>query len=56
MLINFNKNEYFLNNKNNEERYVYSLFCEFPKFGNDLIIHSDGAGDIFSNSLLIRRC
>ena len=50
MLINLNKNEYFLNDKNNEECYVFSHFDEFPKFGNDLIIHSDGTGEILSNN------
>ena len=50
MLINLNTNEYFLNNKNNEQCYVYSHFDEFPKFGNDLIINSDGTGEILTNN------
>ena len=49
MLINFDKNEYFLNDNNNEECYVYSHFDEFPKFGNDLIIHANGTGEISQN-------
>ena len=49
MLINFDKNEYFLNDNNNEECYVYSHFDEFPKFGNDLIIHANGTGKISQN-------
>ena len=49
MLINFDKNEYFLNDNNNEECYVYSHFDEFPKFGNDLIIHVNGTGEISQN-------
>ena len=49
MLINFDKNEYFLNDNNNEECYVYSHYDEFPKFGNDLIIHADGTGEISQN-------
>ena len=50
MLINFNQNEYFLIDKNNEECYVYSHFDEFPKFGNDLIIHTNGTGEILTNN------
>ena len=50
MLINFNHNEYFLIDKNNEECYVYSHFDEFPKFGNDLIIHTNGTGEILTNN------
>ena len=50
MLINLNTNEYFLNDKNDEQCYVYSHFDEFPKFGNDLIINSDGTGEIFTNN------
>ena len=50
MLINLNTNEYFLNDKNNEQCYVYSHFDEFPKFGNDLIINSDGTGEILTNN------
>ena len=49
MLINLNKNEYFLKDKNNEECYVFSHFDEFPKFGNDLAIYRNGTGEILGN-------
>ena len=49
MLINFDRNEYFANNKENEECYVYSHFDEFPQFGNDLIIYRDGKGESMNN-------
>ena len=50
MLINFNQNEYFFLDKNNVECYVYSHFDEFPRFGKDLIIHSNGTGEILTNN------
>ena len=49
MLINLDKNEYFLNDNNNEACYVYSHFDAFPKFGNDLIIHANATGEISQN-------
>ena len=50
VLINFNKNVFFLNNIKNKDCYVYSHFDEFPKFGNDLIIYRDGKGEIIGNN------
>ena len=47
ILINFDKNKYFLYNKNenNNNCYVYSDIDQFPIFGNDLIIYRDGHGE-----------
>ena len=46
ILINFDKNEYFLYNKNENNKYfVYSDIDQFPKFGNYLIIYRDGHGN-----------
>ena len=50
MLINFDRNEYFLNDKENEECFVYSHFDEFPQFGNDLVIYRDGKGEAMNNN------
>ena len=49
MLINFDKNEYYLYNMNNKDCFVYSRFDEFPKFGNDLAIYRNGTGEILGN-------
>ena len=46
ILINFDKNKYFLYNKSeNNQCYVYSDIDQFPRFGNDLIIYRDGHGE-----------
>ena len=50
LLINFSKNEYFVNDIKNNECFVYSHFDEFPKFGNDLIFYKDGKGEILGNN------
>ena len=41
IIINFDKNKYFLNNLN-KKCFVYCDIDQFPRFGNDLIIHRDG--------------
>ena len=41
IIINFDKNKYFINNSN-EKCYVYCDIDQFPRFGNDLIIYRDG--------------
>lgn len=43
ILINFDKNNYYLYENNN--CYVYSDIDQFPRFGNDLIIYRDGHGE-----------
>ena len=50
MLINFDKNEYFFNDKENKECFVYSHIDEFPKFGKDFVIYRDGRGEILGNN------
>ena len=53
MLINFEKNEYFFNNRENKDCFVYSHFDEFPKFGKDLVIYRDGKGEVLGNNCYI---
>ena len=55
MLINFEKNEYFFNNNENKDCFVYSHFDEFPKFGKDLVIYRDGKGEVLGNNCYINR-
>ena len=46
VLINFDKNKYFINNLDeNNKCFVYCDVDEFPRFGNDLIIYRDGHGE-----------
>ena len=46
VLINFDKNKYFMNNLNeNNKCFVYCDVNEFPRFGNDLIIYRNGIGE-----------
>ena len=50
MLINFDKNEYFFNDNESKDCFVYSHIDEFPKFGKDFAIHRDGRGEILGNN------
>ena len=50
LLINLDKNEYFILEKENKECFVYSHFDKFPKFGNDLVIYQDGKGSYLGNN------
>lgn len=58
ILINFdtNKNYYYyfnIDNKNNKDCVVYSHYDDFPKFGNDFIINTDGKGEYIDNKCYI---
>ena len=53
ILINVDKNEYFLYNKNeNNKCFVYSDIDQFPRFENDLIIYRGGHGEMGSLDFL----
>lgn len=45
LLINFDKNKYFLNNPDEKNCFVYCNIDQFPRFGNELIIYRDGHGE-----------